>query len=207
MGRFSKAFEHGLVIQRLIERLRRVGLVINPYYLFREGVVAVAPPHPGPEFTSSVLTGADLEEVAACTAWATPERLQQRLDKGHLCILLKAGDQVAGYTWADPHEVNDSACDYELEPGAAYLYDAFIVPDYRGRSLAPFMRARCYEHLREAGKQSFYSISDCFNTPAIRFKEKLEARIIRLYLQIRMSDRQLGQWILKDYDQPRRGAG
>jgi len=42
------------------------------------------------------------------------------------------------------------------------------------------MRVESYRHLRQAGRHTFYSISDYFNSPAIRFKEKLNAEAIRL---------------------------
>ena len=199
------AVRHGLVTQRVIERLRGVGVNLNPYLLFREGVRPhqIDWPELALEFPSCVLDAPDMAAVANCVPWSTPERIQARLDKGHLCILLKHGERIAGYTWADFHEVNDSACDYELHPGEAYLYDAFIAPEFRGRSLAPYMRAESYRHLRDAGRHTFYSISDYFNAPAIKFKEKLNAEAIRLYLQIKLGRRQIGQWLLRDYEESR----
>jgi hypothetical protein len=63
------------------------------------------------------------------------------------------------------------------------------------------MRVESYRHLRQAGRHTFYSISDYFNSPAIRFKEKLNAEAIRLYLRIKLGGRQVGQWLLRDYEQ------
>jgi len=155
------------------------------------------------EFPSNVLGGPDIAAVAACVSWGTVERIQARLNKGHLCIVVKSGERIAGYTWADFDEVNDLACDYELGPDEAYLYDAFIAPEFRGRSLAPYMRVECYRHLRHAGRHTFYSISDFFNSPAIKFKQKLNAETIRLYLRIELGGRQIGQWLLRDYERTR----
>lgn len=197
------SFRYGLLTQRLVTRLARRGLVINPYYLFREDVPRVAPPHPGESFTSEVLRPEDLREAAACAPYPrNAERFHDRLSRGHVCILVRDGDTVAGYTWADLEEINDSACDFTLQPGDAYLYDAYIAPEYRGRALAPFMRMRCYELLRDRGVRRFFSISDYFNTPAIRFKEKLDARRTRLYLQIQVAGRELGRWLLREYEPP-----
>ncbi len=117
--------------------------------------------------------------------------------------MIKNKERIVGFTWADFGAINDSACDYQLGPGEAYLYDAFIAPEYRGRSLAAYMRAESYRHLRRAGRHAFYSLSDCFNTPAIRFKQKLNAEITRLYLQIKLGKRVLGQWQLRDYERRR----
>ncbi len=195
--------QHGLIGQRVIERLNRVGVTVDPYILWREGVQQ---PHqtdwPGlaEEFPSSVLDASDIAAVAACVS-RTEEQIRGRLDKGHQCIVLKTGERIAGYSWADFDGVNDAACDYEIGPGEAYLYDAFIAPEFRGRGLAPYMRVECYRHLRHAGRHTFFSISDYFNSPAIKFKKKLNAEAIRLYLRIKLGDRQIGNWLLRDYEE------
>jgi ribosomal protein S18 acetylase RimI-like enzyme len=196
--------QHHLVAQRVLERLARVGVTINPYVLFREGVRPHQTDWPGlaEEFPSSVLVASDIAAVAACD-FRTEEQIQARLDKGHLCIVIKSGERIAGYSWADFDEVNDMACDYELGPGEAYLYDGFIMPEFRGRSLAAYMRVECYRHLHHGGKHTFYSIVDYFNRPSIRWKAKLNAEAIRLYLQIKLGDRQVGQWLLRDYEERR----
>jgi len=196
------ALQHGLFAQHVIERLARVGVTLDPYVLFREGVRPHQSAWPGlaSEFPSSLLRPSEVAAVAACVS-RTEKQIQARLDKGHLCIVVKNGERIAGYTWADLDEVNDAACDYELGPSDAYLYDAFIAPEFRGRSLAPYVRVESYRHLRQAGRQTFYSISDRFNRPAIRFKEKLNAEPIRLYLRVKLGDRQIGQWLLRDYEE------
>jgi hypothetical protein len=196
------SFKHGLVTQRVLDRLRLMGVVIHPYYLFREGVRPHQTnwPEIAREFPSFLLDPVDIPEVAACRRWNTVDEIRSRLDKGHLCIVLKSGGRIAGYTWADLNEVNDSACRYALVAGEAYLYDAFISPEFRGRKLAPYLRAESYKQLRQLGRHTFYSISQCFNAPAIKFKEKLNAEVIRLYLQIKLGRRAVGHWLLRDYE-------
>lgn len=204
MKMLPDALKHGLFAQRVLDRLGRTGLVLDPYILFREGVRPHQTDWPGlaSEFSSNTLDASDMSAVAACVS-RTEEQIQARLLKGHLCIVLKHGSRIAGYTWADFDEVNDAACDYELRPGEAYLYDAFVAREFRGRGLAPYLRVESYRHLRLAGKHTFYSISDYFNSPAIRFKEKLNAEAIRVYLQVKLGDRQIAHWLLRDFE--RRG--
>jgi len=198
----GKILRYAMLTQRILGRLKWLGLDIHLYYLIREGPLAhdMNRPELTAEFSSSVLTQDDVPAVAALSTWATLENVQGRFDKGHLCVLLKHEEHIAGYTWADFVEINDTTCNYELQPGEAYLYDAFIAPDYRGQALAPYMRFECYEHLRHADRYTFYSLSDYFNKPAIRFKQKLNADIIRLYLHIRLGTHEVGHWILKDYE-------
>ncbi len=201
------ALKHGLVTQRILDQVRRrVGIGLLPYFLFREGVRPCQSDwlDLAREFPSSVLEAGnsiDIAAIAGFDSWRTVERVRARLEKGDLCIMLKNQGRIAGFTWADFDEINDSACDYKFGRGEAYLYDAFIAPECRGRSLAAYLRVESYKHLRCAGRHTFYSLSDCFNTPAIKFKQKLNAEIIGLYLQIRLGRRVLGQWQLRDYDQ------
>ena len=196
------SFKHGLVTQRVIDRLRLLGVVVHPYFLFREGVRSHKTDWPelARDFPSSVLDAADIPAVAASRRWNTVDEIRARLAKGHLCIVLKNGGRIAGYTWADLAEVNDSACDYPLRAGEAYLYDAFIAPEFRGHSLAPYLRVESYKHLHQLGRHTFYSISQCFNAPAIKFKEKLNGEVIRLYLQIKLGSCELVHWLLRDYE-------
>jgi ribosomal protein S18 acetylase RimI-like enzyme len=199
------ALKHGLATQWVLDQLRRAGIGVIPYFLFREGVRFEADwPELAGQFPSSVLEAGNSTDVAAVggfDSWRTVERIRARLEKGDLCVMLKNQGRIAGFTWADFDEINDSACDYELGSGEAYLYDAFIAPEYRGRGLAAYMRVESYKHLRGRGRHTFYSLSDCFNTPAIKFKKKLNAEITRLYLQIKLRKRVLGQWQLRDFDQ------
>ncbi len=158
MKAMLNAVQHGLVAQRALERLDRVGITINPYVLFRKGVGPYQTDWPwlAEEFPSSVLVESDIAAVAACDS-RTEEQIQARLDKGHLCIVIKNGERIAGYCWADLREVNDAVCDYELGPGEAYLYDGFIVPELRGRGLAQYMSVEFYRHLHYAGLHTSYS--------------------------------------------------
>lgn len=199
------AVQHGLVMQRVVEGLRRIGLDFNPYWLFREGTAAHQTDWPelAAEFPSTVLEAGDIPVMTACSQWNTEERLRTRLAKGHLCVVLKHEGQIAGYTWADLDRVSDYACTFPLGADEAYLYDAYIAPKFRGRSLAPYLRAESYKHLHAAGRHVFYSVSDFFNTPAIKFKRKLNADVMRLYLQIKVGRRELGQWVLRDYERAR----
>jgi len=201
MPALKKAVRHGLVMKRIIAHLKRVGLDINAYYLIREGVRfdSIVSPAMDKKYSSDLIAEGDLAQIDASTNWVTESKLRDRLEKGHMCVVLKHGGVVAGYTWADLEEVNDVSCDYVLQEGEAYLYNAFVSPDYRGCGLAPQLRYECYKYLREAGIDTFYSLSSYFDTPSVRFKEKLNAEIIRLYLRVKVGKHNIGQWILKEY--------
>ncbi|MGI9258047.1 MAG: GNAT family N-acetyltransferase [Gammaproteobacteria bacterium] len=200
MGK-SSAFRNGLVTYRLEKRLTRLGLDLNLFWLFREGTTTDE--DSSAELTntypSSILESSDLESATAYESWHTVESFQSRLNEGHVCIAVKDAGRVIGFTWANPRNVHDSACDYPLESGEAYLYDAYVAPAYRGKGLAPYMRKECYRHLHQLGIESYFSISDYFNTPAVRFKKKLRAIPVRLFLKIAVGRRFRRTWVLRDY--------
>jgi ribosomal protein S18 acetylase RimI-like enzyme len=129
------------------------------------------------------------------------------LELGHLCIAIWDKSRVVGYIWEDCDKVNDTVCDFALGEREAHLYDAFVAPEFRGKRIAPHMRYESYQILRDAGFRTFFSISEYFNTPAIDFKMKLNAEIVRLYLEIKLGGRRLGHWILKDYVNDLQGRG
>jgi len=180
----SQSSRYGLFTQRLLQRLRK-HLKINyqPYYVFREGHVPIDEPwRELPDNLSvAVLTQQDYTRVVGLSAWATAEEVQRRLAAGHVCTLICQADVVAGYTWADLQEVNDRHCNYPLPAGHAYLYDAFVANEFRGGGLASNMRAACYAHLRSMGVTGFISVSDQYNTPALKFKQRLGGEPVELY--------------------------
>lgn len=199
------ALKYGLVTQRVIQRLRRFGINFRPYLLIREGVRPhqTSWPEHAREFQSEVLDPTDaaaIAEMATFDHWRTAEIVRRRLERGHLCVLLKNSGRLAAFAWADLNDVNDVTSTFVLGPGEAYLYDAFVAPRFRGRGLAVFMRTESYKHLRRMGRDTFFCICEYFNTPAIKFKNKLGADRVALYLRIQIAGRELGHWQLKAYD-------
>ena len=89
--------------------------------------------------------------------------------------------------------------EFKLNENEAYLFDAYILKAYRGHKLAPFMRYRCYRELEKMGRSTFYSYSDYFNTPANRFKKKLDARLLKLCLFIKLFEKFEWNLTLKSY--------
>jgi hypothetical protein len=80
-----------------------------------------------------------------------------------------------------------------LEDDEAYLFDAYVLPAYRGQRLVTLARYFAYEELRRLGRHRLYSISLGFNRSSHRFKQKLLAERAELRLQLG-----LAQWKVLD---------
>ena len=126
--------------------------------------------------------------------------LSERLKKGNKCFALKRDNKIVGFTWCDFDMFTyPPTREFRLKSNESYLFDAYIFKAYRGHQLAPFMRYRCYQELQKLGRSVLYSYSDYFNTPANRFKVKLDARLLRLCLYVQLFEKFKWNLTLKVY--------
>ena len=108
--------------------------------------------------------------------------------------------KIAAFTWCrfDVFDYGPKG-EFSLKKNEAYLFDMYTLRAFRGHDLAPFLRYRFYEELSKMGRDVLYSHSDYFNIPAVRFKSKLNAKIIMLCLYIRLFKRFRWHWVLRSY--------
>ena len=162
------------IIAALLRRLERIGIVVRPFVVVREGLHQSASIAPHPQFSGGFIDESDLPELVRDGS-TNAETCRDRLRRGQLCYAVKSGRRIVAKMWCDPTEVNFVPMRRPLAVNEAYLYAAFTDPDMRGQNLAPLMRERCYVELRARGRDVFWSYSDFYNAPARRFKEKLGA--------------------------------
>lgn len=144
-----------------------------------------------------------LLEMASSKNKLSEPNIKERLAKGHRCFaVVRDRGVIASYTWCDFNECNHSPYSFKLNENEVYLYDAFTPEEYRGHNIAPYTRYCCYQALEEMSKEVFYSVSEYFNTPAVRFKQKLNARFLKLCLHVTLGQRYARNWTLKEYQKP-----
>ena len=106
------------------------------------------------------------------------DKLYSRLECGDICLAAWADDELAGFSWASLSKFSYRGYDFPLENDEAYLYDAYTAPGFRGRGLARDLRYRLHLVLTKQGRNVFFSTIERFNPPALRFKEKMGAKIV-----------------------------
>ncbi len=157
----------------VLRRMESIGIVIRPFVVVREGIVAASiATHP--RFVGGFVDEADLPELIRHGS-TNADACRDRLRRGQLCYAVKDGGRIVAKMWCDLAEINFAPMRRPLAAHEAYLYAAFTDPDVRGQNLAPLMREHCYAALRARGRDVFWSYSDFFNAPARRFKAKLGA--------------------------------
>jgi len=105
---------------------------------------------------------------------------------GCRCLGLIKDKEIVSYLWVNDKFKENYGIKEPLKKNECCLYNAMTKPDRRGKGYAEILRAKCYEILREQGKDIFYSFTDKSNKPALKFKEKIGAEIIGSYLFIKL---------------------
>jgi GNAT superfamily N-acetyltransferase len=177
-----RRFRQEPLSQLMLDGLGRLGLSVQPFYLFEEPLPTAEPPAVDPSLLVAEvrrLGPADMPAVAAAPWRGFPESLfRERLENGNGCLGLFYGGRLAAFSWYDPNECNYEGWRFALRADEAYLFDAFTFAPWRGNGVAPYLRYRVQRLLSEQGRTRFYSVSIRTNKAAIRFKEKLGARIV-----------------------------
>ncbi|MEH6582500.1 MAG: GNAT family N-acetyltransferase [Halioglobus sp.] len=201
LSKIKEALEHGLFLHMLETKLKRFGIRLTIFYLVTEGDFASPPEWPDQyaDYEPFILSREDMETIAPDHPWDDLAGLRSRHDRGHICVGLRHGDQIAACTWVDLEQCNHAPLPFKMSDNEAYLYDAFTLPSFRGKGLAPYMREQCYEQLRAMSRDKFYSVSSYLNKPSVRFKQKLNARFEELFVSVATKTGKLHTVKLKSY--------
>ena len=191
--RLRDKIKHRQVLRSVVRFLGRHHIEIMPYYITHESLKRDTEPSVDPALgpiTACLLSPAEIEEIYTHTdseVWA--DEKQTLLDEHCLCMGLKLEGEIAAYMWCNLNRCHSRQIKFHLKADEAYLCSADTFKAYRGKNLAPLLRYEFYKYLNQMGRTSFYSITEFFNTPAQKFKEKLGARQLRLNLHVRIGSR------------------
>ncbi|NIO28554.1 MAG: GNAT family N-acetyltransferase [Candidatus Latescibacteria bacterium] len=196
-------FLYGLVLLTFQDRFESIGINIRPYYWMMEGLGDIALPEfkDNPDDYSFEFFGAEEMRMLGATEErrGKEEEYNSWLKEGKKCFGVKRRGQIIAYTWIDFDEIRHFGNNYRLKDNEAYLFHMYTMKEYRGKDMAAYLRFECYRALREMGRSSFYSMSEVFNTPAIKFKRKLNANFVKLCVYIHLFKRFHWNWVIRKY--------
>jgi len=130
---------------------------------------------------------------------ATTEQYNRMIDNGCMCLAAKHKGEIASYSWANQHYLIYKGKTIVLKQNEAYLFDARTYKAFRGKNLAPYVRYELYKLLRQRGVDRFLSITLVSNTASMRFKQKVGAKPIKLFLYVGFLRRFHMHFHLKNY--------
>jgi len=195
--KIAKGRRYGTLFLSLQRRLYHLGINITPYYLVQESLSGIQLPEINDIssiYQIEFLTPKDMKtigqsdlirgEEAQFTGW---------LEKGWKCLGVKHRGKVVAYSWINLEECHFSGHRFTLKENEAYLFNMYTAKSFRGKNLAVYLRYATYQALKKMGRDTYYSISEAFNKPSIRFKQKLNAKFLKkgvyveLFKKIRFS--------------------
>jgi hypothetical protein len=178
---------HHLVIQALLIMLGSVGIEIAPYYITHESLNPEAKPQVDPglgPLTVCLLSPAEIEAVYTHPDSKEMGDMKVYLDERCLCFGLRLKEEIAACMWCNLHRCHHRFNTFTVKDDEAYLCGMVTFRSYRGRNLAPLLRYEVYRYLNGNGRTKFYSITEFFNHSALKFKEKLGSKPLRLNIYI-----------------------
>lgn len=187
--RIKNKIRYGLVFQVLRNKLSKLGFEFIPYYWVQEGTSDICLPSvQGDTYGLSVvfLKEDDMKTLGENSRGYLEEELIGWLTKGKKCLGLKQFDDIIAFMWIDFNECSFKPNKIPLKNNECYLSDMYTMEAFRGRNLATYLRYQSYDILRNMGRDTIYSVSEYFNKSAIKYKQKLNAKNIRLVLFIRL---------------------
>ena len=198
--KIGNKFRYGLVTKFFLDRLARARVYIVPYYMVREKYQPELETVCGAgleEYTVSVLGPADMEFLSRIPGREQPlAHYLNLLQENKICVGLKYRDEIAAFSWANLAECQCAYHRFDLNANEAYLFDAYTMSAFRGLKIAPYVRHQLLKILNARGKDTFYSITEFFNRPAIKFKQHFNAEFYSLWLAVSIRERRLGHWRL-----------
>lgn len=180
---------HGLVFQTIKNKLMKIGIEVLPYYWVQEGVNIIEPPRikgNEKEFSTEFLDVEDIIKIGSNARGYPTKNLLDNLKNGKKCYSVKHNQEVVAFMWIDFEECNFEPNKMILKKNEVYIFSVYTMESFRGLNIAPYMVFNCYQTLRKMGYDAFYSVSEYFNKSAIRYKNKLGSKNLKLMLYIRL---------------------
>jgi GNAT superfamily N-acetyltransferase len=196
-------WKYGTLFEAFQYRLESAGIIIAPYYWIEEGVQALDPRRLAGGFEDYTFGFFGPEEIKRIAAGESGGRAEDdmlaRLESGQKCFGATCHGEIAAFMWIDLAHWFIRRHSARLAADEAYLFDMYTLKPFRGKGIAPYLRYQSYQTLREMGKNRFFSYSDYFNHPSIRFKQKLNARFLKTCLYVELFNRFHWNWTLRNH--------
>jgi len=166
----------------VLDGLAKMQIRIQPYYVVLEGLIDGVLDDlevQRNEYEIGFLGIEDMNVIGSIPfREISYEDVLTRLEEGKMCFGAKRSGELAAFSWCDIEEFDFKGLGFPLRKNEAYLFDAYTFDSFRGRGLAPYLRYQLYKELGKLGRHRLYSISERFNASSLKFKRKLNAKVI-----------------------------
>ena len=200
--RIKDKFHYGLVFQVIRNKLAKIGIEFTPYFRVQEGIEPTEEPEIEgikKEYRIEFLYEEDMKEIEINARGYSENELLARLKDDKKCLGLKHFNRIIAFMWIYLKEFNFGHTKVHLKDNEAYLTDMYTIESYRGKNLAPYLRFKSYDILKNLGYDKIYSVTEYFNSSAIKYKKKLNAINLKLILCINLFNKIKWNSTIKTY--------
>jgi len=185
--------------------LEKLGIVIEPYYVFTEGLFTVGHMQCNNDFgnyTIESFNADDMREIAVMPYRNTSyEYLTNLLERGKKCIGIKHGGKIVSFVWMDIDVCTLRELPIKkLEYDEACLFDGYTVVPYRGKGLSSYLYYHVYKFGETLGKKKFYAVCNVFNKSTLKVRNKMNSQVESLGLYIKLFNKLIMNKTIKRYD-------
>lgn len=134
------------------------------------------------EFEFRHITAGELAEVWPSLPLQTVRHHKQFLRSGYRCFAALRNGKVVGWVWWTDQKRRERDCIQRdvkalwsyMQPRGVYLWDAFVLPAYRGKHICYTITASLYHFLKKEGYEKALHWSYTTNIPPIRVQRRLK---------------------------------
>ncbi|MGB5359796.1 MAG: GNAT family N-acetyltransferase [Eudoraea sp.] len=200
---FWNILKNGLFLFGVRNRLARIGFDIDPFYWVLEGDLTCESPKIKGDPSAYEFTQLNAEEITSIKKKIHGNDDAAGLPNFHdqqICIGLEYKGEVAAFMIIELNDFNYNRKKFHLKENEAYLFHMYTFEAHRGKNLAPYLRYQSYLMLKDMGRNRIYSITQFFNKSSKRFKKKLNARHLQLFMYIILFKKYHYHFLIKNYD-------
>jgi hypothetical protein len=197
----SKIIKNGLFWHGIRNTFAKIGFDFMPYF-WEIGSIDITPPRirdDESKYQLSVFGEKEITFIKKTVIGIAHKDLMNDLKNGDTCLGIKKNEKIAIYSFIKHQSFSFRGRDFVMKPHEAYVHNTYTFEAYRGKNLAPYLRYQSYEYLKNKGINTYYSISEYLNKPALRYKKKLNVKPLKLYLNVTLFKRWVFNFILKSY--------
>ncbi|GGW27871.1 hypothetical protein [Arenibacter certesii] len=200
--RFREVIKNGMLLFGVKNRLARIGITIMPYYWVQEEFETCAEPQIKGDVSEFKVRELNLDELMLVSKGIENlhlDVLEKQYNECLLCLGLEHNNQIAAYMIIGVKDLHFRGRLFPINNNEAYLSSMWTFHDFRGRNLAPYLRYKSYQVLKEQGRDIKYSISEYFNKSTLKFKNKLNSKPLQLFIYFDLFGKWKRNYLLKSY--------
>lgn len=199
----KERYREGLFLNTIFSGLKQIE--VNLFYLFQENLIGIT----NLDIQSKIepieiehLKPSDMKYLAVQDERDYSEdKMLQMLSEDCKCVGIKYKDKIVSYGWYNLKHCknNPFSFSFELKENEAYVFGARTLSAFKGKGLAPCQRYHTFKYLAQKARTKFYSIILFSNIPSIKFHRKLNAKPLKLFMNVQYLGKYNRNILLKRY--------